>query len=253
MKASILILGGTTQARLLAGRLSADGFACLLSLAGRTKDPLTQPVPTRIGGFGGAEGLAAYLRAEGIGLLVDATHPYAARISGNAAQASALSGVPLIALRRPAWSSQNGDRWQYVGNVSEAVEALGRAPRRVFVALGRNELAPLEAAPQHHYLIRSVDPVEPPLALDHAAYITARGPFDEAEERSLLRDHGIEVVVSKNSGGGAAYGKIAAARTLALPVVMIERPALADLPSGETVDAVVAMVHRHASGQERGE
>ena len=253
MKASILILGGTTQARLLAGRLSADGFACLLSLAGRTKDPLTQPVPTRIGGFGGVEGLAAYLRAEGIGLLVDATHPYAARISGNAAQASALSGVPLIALRRPAWSSQNGDRWQHVGNVSEAVAALGHAPRRVFVALGRNELAPVETAPQHHYLIRSVDPVEPPLQVPHAAYITARGPFAEADEHRLLVDQGIEVIISKNSGGAAAYGKIAAARALGIPLVMIERPVLPAAESSESVEAVAALIHHHASFQKRGE
>lgn len=253
MKAPILILGGTTEARALAARLAGEGFDCLLSLAGRTRNPVAQPVPVRVGGFGGAEGLAAFLRENGFGLLIDATHPYAARISANAARAASLCGVPAFALRRPGWSRQPGDDWHPVANVEAAVATLGPAQRRVFVALGRNELLPFEAAPWHHYLIRSVDPVEPPLALDHAAYITARGPFDEVEERALLRDHGIEVVVSKNSGGSAAYGKIAAARTLALPVVMIERPALADLPSGETVNAVVAMVHRHASGQERGE
>ena len=253
MKAPILILGGTTEARQLASRLVADGSVCLLSLAGRTKEPVAQPVPTRVGGFGGADGLAAYLRNEGFGLLIDATHPYAARISDNAARAATLSGVPLIALRRPAWQHQSGDIWQAVRSVTEAVEALGTAPRRVFVALGRNELAPLEAAPQHRYLIRSVDPVEPPLGVPHADYITARGPFAEADERRLLEEHAIEVIISKNSGGSAAYGKIAAARALGVPVVMIERPALPQAESGESVEAVATLVRHHVSFQNRGE
>lgn len=253
MKAPILILGGTTEARQLASRLAADGLTCLLSLAGRTKEPLVQPVPTRIGGFGGAEGLAATLRNGGFGLLIDATHPYAARISHNAARASALSRVPLIALRRPAWQRKDGDVWQRVHSVSEAVAALKPTPRRVFVALGRNELASLETAPQHHFLIRSVDPVEPPLGVPQADYIMARGPFAEADERRLLTDHRIEVIISKNSGGTAAYGKIAAARALGIAVIMIERPALPEAESGESVEAVAALVHHHVSFQKRGE
>lgn len=244
MKASILILGGTTEARQLAAHLAAEGFDCLLSLAGRTKTPAAQPVPVRVGGFGGAEGLADFLRAGGFRLLVDATHPYAARISANAAQAAALSGVPVVALRRPGWVPQMGDNWQSVDSVTAAVAALGPAPRRVFLALGRNELLPFERALQHHYLIRSVDPVEPPLAVPQADYFTARGPFVEADERTLLEAQRVEVIVCKNSGGDAAYGKIAAARTLGLPVVMIERPALPEVPAGENVEAVVARVRQ---------
>lgn len=244
MKASILILGGTTEARQLAAHLAAEGFDCLLSLAGRTKAPAAQPVPVRVGGFGGAEGLARFLREEGFVLMVDATHPYAARISANAAEASRLSGVALIALRRSGWERQAGDNWQGVDSVTAAVAALGNAPRRVFVALGRNELSPFENAPQHRYLIRSVDPVEPPLAVPHADYITARGPFVEEEEMELLQAQGVEVIVCKNSGGTAAYGKVAAARMLGLPVIMIERPALPDVPAGETVAAVVARVRQ---------
>lgn len=253
MKASILILGGTTQARELAALLAEKNISCLLSLAGRTKAPVAQPAPVRVGGFGGAEGLAAFLRDGGFSLLVDATHPYAAQISANAAQASTMSGVPLIALRRPGWERREGDDWREVESVAEAVQALGEAPRRVFVALGRNELLPFEAAPQHHYLIRSVDPVAPPLALPQADYITARGPFAVEDERALLAERGIEIVVSKNSGGSAAHGKIEAARGLKLPVVMIARPRLPDAPGAETVEGVAALVVAHASSQKRGE
>lgn len=253
MNAPILILGGTTQARQLAARLAAEGFDCLLSLAGRTKEPAAQPVPVRIGGFGGAGGLAVFLREGSFGLLIDATHPYASQISANAAQAANLSGVPLIALRRPGWQRQAGDDWRDVASVVAAVAALGDAPKRVFVALGRNELLPFEAAPQHHYLIRSVDPVELPLAVPQADYITARGPFAEEDERVLLEARGIEVIVSKNSGGAAAYGKIAAARTLGLPVVMIGRPAQPEVPGGETVEAVAGLVAHRLSLQKRGE
>jgi precorrin-6A/cobalt-precorrin-6A reductase len=120
--------------------------------------------------------------------------------------------------------------------VEDAVRALGAAPRRVFLALGRKELRPFDSAPQHFYLVRSVDPVEPPLAVPRAQYITARGPFSEADDRALLEAHRIDIVVAKNSGGDATYGKIAAARTLGLPVVMLKRPMLPDVPSVATVD-----------------
>jgi precorrin-6A/cobalt-precorrin-6A reductase len=239
----ILILGGTSEARQLAGRLAARGDCkIVLSLAGRTKAPMEQPVPVRVGGFGGAEGLARHLETEGVSLLIDATHPYAAQISRNAAEAARLADVPLIALRRPAWEPIDGDRWKMVGSVEEAVPALGAAPRRVMVTLGRQELLPFEAAPQHSYLIRSVDPVEPPLDVPDATYILGRGPFDQASELALLEEHGIEVIVSKNSGGTATYGKIAAARELGIEIVMIDRPQLPDARSAETVEEAVAMI-----------
>jgi len=248
----ILILGGTTEARQLAGKLAVRA-SVTLSLAGRTESPVAQGVPVRSGGFGGAEGLAAYLKETSTKLLVDATHPYAARISANAAQAARATGVPIFALRRPGWEPMQGDRWTEVDSVTDAVHALGPSPRRVFLALGRQEVAAFEAAPQHHYLVRSVDPVEPKLAVPDAEYLLARGPFREADERTLLIDQRIEVVVSKNSGGIATYGKIAAARSLGLDVVMVRRPNLPEVPSAETVDALAEMVaHFLEPDAERG-
>jgi precorrin-6A/cobalt-precorrin-6A reductase len=240
---SILILGGTAEARALAGRLATDTrFKTELSLAGRTKAPVEQPVPVRIGGFGGAGGLARYLEERGIALLIDATHPYAAQISANAAAAAKLVGIPLLALRRKAWMRQSRDRWTEVESVAEAVSAIGIESRRVFLTLGRQELLPFEAAPQHRYLIRSVDPVDPPLTLPDVQYLTSRGPFAEQDEALLLRKHGIEVIVAKNSGGPASYGKIAAARASGIKVVLIRRPDLPEVPSAETVDDLLAML-----------
>ncbi|RUU73881.1 cobalt-precorrin-6A reductase [Mesorhizobium sp. M7A.F.Ca.MR.362.00.0.0] len=237
----ILILGGTTEARQLAGELAARA-SVTLSLAGRTESPVAQGVPVRTGGFGGADGLADYLRKEPIDLLIDATHPYAAQISANAAQAARVAGVPILALRRPGWEPVEGDRWTEVITFGDAARALGLAPRRVFLALGRQEVAAFEAAPQHHYLVRSVDAIEPKLAVPDASYLLARGPFREAEERALLEKQRIDVVVSKNSGGEATYGKIAAARALGLEVVMIQRPVLPDVPAAESVEALTMMV-----------
>jgi precorrin-6A/cobalt-precorrin-6A reductase len=250
----ILILGGTTEARQLAGKLSARAdLAITLSLAGRTENPMAQHVPTRVGGFGDVKGLAAYLNDMRVDLLIDATHPYAAQISANAAEAARRSGVPAIALRRPGWIPAEGDRWTLVDTVASAVRALGSAPRRVFLALGRQEVAAFEAAPQHHYLIRSVDPVDPRLAVPDATYLLARGPFGEADELALLRQHHIDIVVSKNSGGEATSGKIAAARALGIEVVMIRRPSLPDVPSAEAVEALAAMVdHFLDPAAERG-
>ena len=250
----ILILGGTAQARQLAERLAkrAD-LAVTLSLAGRTASPAAQPVPVRSGGFGGAAGLADYLVGERIDALIDATHPYATTISANAAAAAQKTAVPFVALRRPPWAAVPGDRWTEVSEVGDAVRTLGQQSRRVFVALGRNEFAPFVVAPQHHYLIRSVDPVDPPLPLPHAAYVTGRGPFGEAEDRALLSTHRVDVVIAKNSGGPATYGKIAAARALGLGVIMLRRPAAPDAPAVETVDDAIAWLdHALTSAAARG-
>jgi precorrin-6A/cobalt-precorrin-6A reductase len=239
----ILILGGTTQARRLAERLAdRSDLAVTLSLAGRTAHPATLPVPVRSGGFGGPDGLALYIKSERVDALVDATHPYASRMAANAARAAAMSGVAFMALKRPPWIAVAGDRWIEVADLRAAAAAPGTASRRVFLALGRNELAPFVDAPQHHYLVRSVDPVDPPLAVPHARYITARGPFLEADERALLREHDIEIVVAKNSGGDATYGKIAAARSLGLAVVLLARPALPSVRTVATVEAALAWI-----------
>ena len=250
----ILILGGTTEARQVAGKLAARAdLSVTLSLAGRTESPVAQGVPVRIGGFGGADGLAAHLGREKVDLLIDATHPYAARISANAAEAARQAGVPILALRRPGWDPVAADRWTLVDSMAEAARALGKAPRRVFLAIGRQEAGIFEAAPQHHYLIRSVDPVEPKLAVPDAIYLLARGPFPEADERALLQEHGIDAVVSKNSGGEATHGKIAAAGALGIEVIMVRRPSVPDVPSAETVDQMAAKVdHLFAPVAERG-
>ncbi len=250
----VLILGGTTEARALAGALAGQKrFAVTLSLAGRTANPLPQPVPVRSGGFGGVEGLAVFLRDEKIDALIDATHPYAAQISANAARAAELSNVPLIALRRAAWAKTDGDQWIEVSSIADAVSALGVVPRRVFLALGRKEIEPFATAPEHVYLVRSVDPVDPPLAVPHAIYLTARGPFSEADDRALLERHRIDVVVAKNSGGAASYGKIAAARALHLPVILLKRPPLPEVASVDTVEEVLAWLdHASASAATRG-
>jgi precorrin-6A/cobalt-precorrin-6A reductase len=237
----VLILGGTMEARQLAERLACRAdLAVTISLAGRTSAPVLPPVPVRVGGFGGARGLADYLVDQKINVLIDATHPYAATISMNAATAAPQARVALLALRRPGWTPAAGDRWIEVGDVAGAVRALGSMPRRVFLALGRKEIEPFADAPQHSYLVRSVEAITPPLKVPHAAYINGRGPFAEAGERTLLQQHCIEVVVAKNSGGSASYGKIAAARALSLPVIMLRRPWLPAVEAVETVDDAVA-------------
>ncbi len=238
----------------MAGRLAGRaGLDITLSLAGRTATPAAQPVPVRVGGFGGAAGLAEYLVNERIDALIDATHPYANVISANAVEAARRSGVPLIALRRPQWIAVPGDRWIEARDVGEAVRAIGQTPRRVFVALGRNELKPFGDAPQHFYLIRSVDPVNPPLPLPHVGYVTGRGPFGEADDRALMAEHRIDVVIAKNSGGTATYGKIAAARMLGIDVVMLRRPAALDGAAVETIeDAIAWLDHALISATARG-
>jgi precorrin-6A/cobalt-precorrin-6A reductase len=239
--ARILILGGTTEARLLGERLAKRGdLDVTLSLAGRTAAPVPHAVPVRIGGFGGADGLADYLIGERVDVLIDATHPYATAISENAIAAARKTGMPFVVLRRPAWSRADGDRWTEVDDTVAVVHAIGGQPRRVFVALGRNDLTAFITAPQHFYLFRSVDPIDPPLPLPQASYITERGPFGEAHDRTLMTEHRIDVVISKNSGGSAAYGKIAAARALGIEVIMIRRGAATNAAAVTTIDETVA-------------
>ena len=251
----VLILGGTTESRQLAAQLtvSRSKLDIVLSLAGRTRDPVPYPVPLRIGGFGGPRGLADYLNERQISLLIDATHPFATQMSRHAAIAAAETKVPFFALCRPAWQQSEGDRWTDVGSVAEAVGKLGKKPRRVFVTLGRQELAPLGDAPHHSYLVRSVDPVDPPLDVPDARYILDRGPFAIAAERTLLSEEKIDAVLAKNSGGDATYAKIAAARDLGIEVVLVRRPA----PNGvETVasvpEAVQLAAHRLPPVEKRG-
>ena len=225
----------------------------MLSLAGRTAAPVPHAVPVRIGGFGGAAGLADYLVKEHIDALIDATHPYANVISENARAAARQATVRFMTLRRPPWTALVGDRWTEVDDAAAAVKAIGDQTRSVFVALGRNELAPFEDAPRHRYLIRSVDPVDPPLPLPQVTYVTARGPFSETDDRALMTTHAIDVVIAKNSGGSAAYGKIAAARALGIEVIVLRRPVAPAAVAVETIeDAIAWLDHALTSAAARG-
>ena len=232
-------MGGTSEGRRLAQRLATDArYQALLSFAGRTQRLEDPRVPYRVGGFGGVEGLSAYLQAERWDALVDATHPFAAQMSRHAARAAELTQTPLLRVEWPAWSPVEGDRWIAVADMVEAAVALGLAPRRVFLSIGRLELGAFRAAPQHEYLIRMLD--ELTVDLPRARVLAARGPFDAEAEASLLEREGIEVIVSKNSGTAATYGKLAAARRLGLPVVMVERPRLPPVESAGTCEAAYA-------------
>ncbi|MGU3362485.1 cobalt-precorrin-6A reductase [Methylobacterium sp. M6A4_1b] len=238
----ILVLGGTGEASaLVRGLLAVDrSLAVTLSLAGRTSQPKAEPVPTRVGGFGGAEGLAAWLGQDRTDLVVDATHPFAAWMSANAAEACARTGTRLLAIRRPAWKPIAGDRWTTVPDMAAAARALGSAARRVFLTIGRQEIGAFAAAPQHDYVVRAIEGID--LAVPRLTPVRARGPFDEAAEAAFLTERAIEVLVSKNSGGGATYGKIAAARALGLPVVMVMRPDKPDVPSVPGVAEALARI-----------
>lgn len=248
----ILVLGGTGEAgALVRGLGSRPGLHVTLSLAGRTAAPAAEPVPTRIGGFGGAEGLARYLRDRAIDQLVDATHPFAARIGRNAAEAAAAAGVPLLAIRRPAWIRQPGDAWTEVDTVAACVAALGEAPRKVFLTVGRMEVAAFAAAPQHDYVVRTIEPLGAALPVPRLAAIRARGPFDAAAEEALMRAAGIAILVTKNAGGAATYGKVAAARALGIPVVIVRRPWKPEVASvadaAAALERVLAAFRAHAT------
>jgi len=193
-----------------------------------TRAPAPQPIPTRIGGFGGADGLASFLRAERIGALIDATHPFAARMSANAVAAAGLAGTRLLAFSRAPWPPEPGDLWREVDTMEEAAAALAGPRRTVFLTQGRLQLAVFAAQPQHRYVVRAIDrPAEIDALPDHRL-ILARGPFLFDDELSLMRSEEIRALVTKNSGGGATYPKIAAARALGIEVVIVRRPA----PSG---------------------
>lgn len=239
----ILILGGTTEASRLAGACADAGLPAILSYAGRTLAPRAQPVPVRTGGFGGAEGLARYLRDHRIRRVVDATHPFAAQISANAVAACDAAGVPLVALERPAWVPQAGDRWTGVADIAGAVAALPQDPARIFLAIGKQTLAPFALRPEHHYLLRLVDPPEGPLPLRRCTLEIARGPFTPEADRALLARHRIDIIVAKNAGGAGAEAKLVAARALGLGVIMIDRPALPARPVVQTVEEVLALCH----------
>ena len=221
----LLILGGTTEANRLADALAGDPrHDVTLSLAGVTRTPVLPPVPVRIGGFGGADGLADWLRARETEALIDATHPFAREISRNAVLAAGRTGVPILRLARPEWRPVPGDRWLVVPTMQAAVLALGPQRRRVLLTVGTREVGAFRDGPSHDYVLRSVDPPPPDLLPPGCRVLAMRGPFGLDAELSLLRDLGTEVIVSKNSGGTATAPKLQAARRLGLPVILVARP-----------------------------
>lgn len=244
----VLVLGGTFEASKLADLLAEQsGISSKLSFAGRTNALRPPKIPYRIGGFGGVDGLNAYLEAEHIDVLVDATHPFAKQMSRHAAIAAARAKISLVVLSRPAWVRQPGDHWIEVADMAAAAAALGREPRRVFLTIGRLQIAAFSAAPQHFYLMRTIEPLALSPALPHHRVIHGRGPFTFEAEDKLLREEAIDVVVSKNSGGEAAFAKVRAARHLGLPVVMVARPQQASgLVYHDPVE-VMALLLRHCA------
>jgi len=228
-----LILGGTAESRELALLLLQSGWRVTSSLAGRVKEPKLPLGEVRIGGFGGPPGLARWLMDHEVDLVVDATHPFAEKISISAAEATRATGIPLIALHRPAWTPENYDEWIYVNDMEEAARIAERY-HHIFLTIGRQKLAPFANDSHNLYVIRSVDPPEGPLPKRHRL-ILSRGPFSVQDEKQLMRDNQIDALVTKNSGGSLTYAKIVAARQLGIPVIMVQRPLL---PGGSRITAV---------------
>lgn len=246
----LLILGGTTEAAGLA-RLAVVAFgegAVTTSLAGVTKAPAALPGRVRVGGFGGAEGLARHLAEERYGALVDATHPFAATISAHAAEAATTTGVPRVALVRPPWAKQAGDAWIEVDDCHAARLALGGRPANVFLAIGRKELANFKDLWGYRFHIRLVDEPDNVLPVNDYSVTVARGPFTVEAEVALFERERIRTLVCKASGGDAGYAKIAAARALGIAVVMVRRPPPPPGPTVATPEAALDWLRRVIGG-----
>jgi precorrin-6A/cobalt-precorrin-6A reductase len=251
MRARLLILGGTGEALTLARAVSAamPDLSMTTSLAGRTRDPILPPGAVRVGGFGGVAGLVRYIEENEITLLVNATHPFAAAMSEHAVAAQRETGVPLLRLLRPSWQKQPEDSWIPVADVPAAAEICRWLGKHIFLSLGAKDLASFAGLTHPRFLVRLVDAPE---ALPLARYdlVTARGPFTWTNERTLIEEHGIDLIVTKNSGGEATYPKLQVARELRIPVVMIRRPEIAfnaGLDTVETVEAALEWIDDQTS------
>ena len=235
----VLVLGGTGEARRLAAALHGrEGFSVTSSLAGRVAVPALPEGEVRIGPFGGVHGLVAWLRGRPTDAVVVATHPFAARMTANAVAAAETVGVPLLVLRRPGWREGPGDRWHRVPDAGAAAALLPELGKRVFLATGSGDLHVFAGLDDLWFLLRAVDPPPPPLPARHHL-VLARGPFTADAERALLREHGIDVVVTRDSGGEMTAAKLVAARELGLPVVLMARP---PAPPARTVETVAEAV-----------
>jgi len=242
----VLVLGGTGEARQLAGLLLAGGVGVTSALAGRVARPVLPPGRVRIGGFGGPHGLAAYVQAEGMTAVVDATHPFAARIGASAHAACRLAGVPLLRLDRQPWTEGPGDRWHRVDDLGAAARSVPRLGRRVLLAVGGGGAAAFAGVDEAWFLVRAIEPPRPPLPVRHALVLD-RGPFTVESELALLDGHAIDLVVARDSGGSAAAAKLEAARGRHLPVVVVRRPRRPATERATTVDAAARWALGHTS------
>jgi precorrin-6A/cobalt-precorrin-6A reductase len=229
-------LAGSSEATALARHLAASGECSVVSsFAGRVTKLSLPPGDVRVGGFGGIEGLTEWLQHESIAAVVDATHPFTAVMPWHAEAACRACGIPRLRLLREAWHAEAGDDWHLVPHLSAAAQELETlGARRVFLTTGRQELRPFAQLEDTWFLVRAIEQPDP-LPLARAEVLLSRGPFDLADERALMASHGVDALVTKNSGGTAAAPKLAAARELGIPVVMVARPAA---PSGDTVASV---------------
>jgi len=241
----ILILGGTAEARELAAALDVAGVAVTSSLAGRVANPRLPAGAVRIGGFGGPDALARWLIEHEVAAVVDATHPFAERISASAARAAPAAGVPLLRLERPSWRERPGDRWTWVADLDEAAAAVPRLGRRVLLTTGRQGLAAFAAVDDAWFLVRCVDPPGPPLPSRHELLLD-RGPYTLDGERALVERHAIDLVVTKDSGGSHTEAKLDVARDRGLPVIVVRRPARPDVPTAASVEAALAWARGQA-------
>ncbi|MGW4527759.1 cobalt-precorrin-6A reductase [Amycolatopsis sp. NPDC004378] len=235
----ILVLGGTGEARELAEALTRREVRVVSSLAGRVARPRLPAGEVRVGGFGGSDGLATWLRENGVKAVVDATHPFAERIGANAAKAAELTGIPLLRLARPGWKPGEKDVWHWADHLEDAAKKLPGLGSRVFLTSGRQGLPAFAHLDDLWFLIRCVDPPEPPLPRHHEL-ILDRGPYDLAAERELLER--VDVLVTKDSGGTLTSAKLTAARELGKPVLLIRRPPRPETETAETVPEAVEWV-----------
>ncbi len=246
----LLLLGGTREAREIASELAGEtGIMVVTSLAGRTRDPLRPPGALRVGGFGGTDGLVAWLRKEEIDFVLDATHPFARRISAHAREACLRLGLPCLRLERPPWQAEKGDRWREVPDLEAALPVLPQFGRRVFVNIGRDEIPRLGGCPECRFLLRVVEPVSD--LPGNVEAVTGRPPYTVAGDRALFERSGIEALLVRNSGGEGAYPKLVAARELGLPVVMIARPPPLAGEHVTSVEAAIAAVLAYSRGRSR--
>lgn len=245
VKKRLLILGGTGEAAQLAKKAAKiDEIEVITSLAGRTQKPTFPLGNVRIGGFGGESGLIEYLQGQKIDLVIDATHPFAAQISFNAAAATAKCGLPHLMLVRPSWQQVAGDNWIEVPSNDAAAKLLPKSAQRVFLTIGRQELAAFANLKSRWFLMRMIDPPAAEALVPKGKLLLEKGPFSLEHERQLLQEYQIDLLVSKNSGGDATIAKIIAARELKIPVVMVQRPAIPNVEPVANVEAAINWLSR---------